>query len=236
MYSVVLMAALTSGATAPDCFFRCRHSCGGCYGSSCYGCSGYGSACYGSSCNGCSGYGCSGYGCFGNGYGCYGSWSSYSCWGCYGSSCYGSSCYGSINCHGCYGCYGCYGCTGYAPVVPGTGPAMPPAGEQLPEPKKDESKKKGGEASIPNRAKLLVELPADAKLYIDDQPMKLSEGRRAFQTPDLEKGQSYYYILRAEVVRDGQTISETKRIIVRAGDVVRTDFSRLDAVTTAKVR
>jgi len=232
MYSVVLMAALTSGTTAPDCFFRFHNRCGGvCYGSSCYGGACYGSSCYGSSCYGSSCYGSSCYGssCYGGAcYGCYGSWSSYSGWGCYGSSCYGS-----INCHGCYGCYGCYGCTGYMPVSPATGPAMPPAGEQLPEPKKE---KKGSEASIPNRARLIVELPSDATLYIDDQPMKTTAGRRAFQTPDLERGQSYYYDLRAEVVREGQTITERKRVIVRPGDVVLTEFTKLDAISTAKAR
>jgi hypothetical protein len=73
MYSMVLMAALTTGSVAPEC-----HRWGGCCG--CYG--GYGGGCYGG-CYG--GYG----GCYGGGGwgGCYGCWGGYSSWGCCG--CYG---------------------------------------------------------------------------------------------------------------------------------------------------
>ena len=55
--------------------------------------------------------------------------------------------------------------------------------------------------------------------------------RRAFHTPELEKGQDYYYVLRAEVVRDGKPVSETRRVIVRAGETVQETF-REPAVTT----
>jgi uncharacterized protein (TIGR03000 family) len=92
MYSMVLMAALSTGTDMPD--WGHRWGCHGCWGG-CYGC-----------CGGC-------YGCWG---GCYGCWG-----GCYGySSCYG--CYGCCGgCYGCYGCcggcYGCYGGYGYGGVV-----------------------------------------------------------------------------------------------------------------------
>ncbi len=172
MYSMVLMAALTTSTAAPDCHY---HSCG---------CGGY-SSCYG--CGGC--YGCYGgcYGCCGGCYGCCGG-----CYGCYGG-CYGTSCYGAY-----YG--GCYGCYGGVQVVPGTKP------EGIGAPmKKDE------QSSIaPDRAKLVVELPADAKLFIDNQPMKTTSEKRSFNTPTLEKGQTYYYDLRAEVMRDGKPLTETK--------------------------
>ena len=69
MYSMVLMAALTTGADVPD--FG-RHGCHGCWGG-CWG------GCYG--CRGCWG-GC--YGCWG---GCYGGWGG--CYGCYGWGGYG---------------------------------------------------------------------------------------------------------------------------------------------------
>src|SRR5437764_116692 len=102
MYSVVLMAALTTtAAEAPAC----------------WGCRGY-SACYGCS------------GCYGGGYGgCYGCWGG--CWGsCYGG--YGSHWVSSYGCHGCYGCYGCYGCNGYAPVMVAPTMPVAPDGMALP--------------------------------------------------------------------------------------------------------
>jgi uncharacterized protein (TIGR03000 family) len=67
-------------------------------------------------------------------------------------------------------------------------------------------------------------LPADAKLYVDDRLMQTTSERRAFNSPRLEAGQTYYYILRAEVVRDGQTLSDTKRVLVHAGEVVQASF------------
>ncbi len=188
MYSMVLMAALTTGQATPDCWFKCGY-CGYGGGYGCYGCWG----CYG----GC--YGCWGYG---GGYGCWG------CWGCYG-------------CHGCYGCYGCWGCYGAgAPsyVVPG-GPAAEPA----PAPREDKDKK----SMAPSKAKLIVSLPADAKLYIDDQLMKTTSDRRVFNTPTLDKDQTYYYVLKAEVNYQGKTYTETKRVLIRAGEQVRASFPEL---------
>jgi uncharacterized protein (TIGR03000 family) len=223
MYGMVLMAALTSGGSTPDCHFRC-----GCYGGGwggCYGCHG---GCYGFGYGACYGN-C--YGGWGSGYGCAGSWG-YSGYGCWGAS------------YGCYGCYG--GGFGYGPgyygsgwetMTPGgvapsymPGATMPPAGgsgsggEVLPKPKPDG---KSGTGLAPTRARLIVELPADAKLYIDDQVMKTTSGRRTFHTPDLKPGQTYYYELRAEVVRDGKPVSQERRVLLRAGEVVRADFNSL---------
>jgi len=88
------------------------------------------------------------------------------------------------------------------------------------------------------KAKLVVELPADAKLYIDDRPMKAAAGVRTFNTPTLEPGQAYYYMVRVETMRDGKPVSETRRVIVRAGQIARADFKDLDseAVRTAQAK
>jgi uncharacterized protein (TIGR03000 family) len=108
---------------------------------------------------------------------------------------------------------------------------MPPAGapESVPPPKKD-----GKESAAPTKAKLIVEVPADAKLYIDDQLMKTGSARRVFNTPDLEAGQAYYYVVRAEVTRDGKKVEQTKRVIVRPGEEAKASFGDMDAVATAR--
>jgi uncharacterized protein (TIGR03000 family) len=115
---------------------------------------------------------------------------------------------------------------------------MPPAGappaagpEAAPPPVKGGDKKDQVSAT---RAKLIVEVPADAKLYIDDQLMKTPSTRRVYSTPDLEQGQAYYYVVKVEVVRDGQVQTETKRVILRAGEVIRADFSTPEAVAAVK--
>lgn len=213
MYSVVLLAALTAGGNTPGWHHGYR---GG------YNCSGYN--CYA----GCWGGSYGGYGCWG-GYGAYYGASCYGCWGGYGAY-YGThwgsngGCYG---CHGCYGCYGCYGCTGYSPMLmsaPMSAPAMP---EIAPKP---EMKKTTSTASP---AKLLVEMPADAKLFVDDQPIP-AEGRREFHTPALSQGQTYYYVVRAEVVREGKMVSDSKRVVFRAGEETRADFSALGKTEAVK--
>jgi uncharacterized protein (TIGR03000 family) len=95
-------------------------------------------------------------------------------------------------------------------------------------PPKDEKK-----TTSTQSARLIVDLPADAKFYVDDQLMKTATARRSFVTPKLEPGQTYYYDLRAEVVRDGKVEKETKRILVRAGDVIRADFPGLEPAVVA---
>ena len=235
MYSLVMMAALSTGTNAPAHWFShgC-HGCAGCFG--CNGCYGSCSGCYGS-CHGCWG---SCHGCWSISLGCRGG-----CNGCYGSyaGCYG--CYGS--CYGCYGA-GCYGGAGYGSPghgspgyggdrAWGTAPgAMPPAmdmrpAEPLPRPEKKSDTKPFGTP----QARLIVELPADAKLYVDDRLMKTMSARREFHTPSLIPGQTYYYILRAEVERDGQKHMQTKQILVRAGEEVRTSFPELQQLAGPKM-
>ena len=55
--------------------------------------------------------------------------------------------------------------------------------------------------------------------------------------PVLDAGKTYYYILRAEVVRDGQTVSQDRRVILRAGDRIAASFADMGkepVVATAK--
>lgn len=218
MYSVVLMAALTAGGEAPACHWG--H--GGCHG--CYGCSGC-SGCWGC-CGGCYG------GCYGGCHGCSGCWGC--CGGCWGgySSCYG--CYGCYGCHGCWGCGGCYGGYSGAPVViePGSGhmesaPAEGEAPAEKVKPPKKEPKKDAQGAAPSPRARVIVSLPADAKLYVNDQLMRSTSARRVFRTPELDSAQTYYYVMRAEILRDGKTVSQTRRVTVRPGAVIEASFGEL---------
>jgi uncharacterized protein (TIGR03000 family) len=217
MYSMVLMAALTTGTSTPDCWMHRHSCCGGSYAS--YGCSGgYGGChgCWGGSCSGSYSYGCYG----GYSYGGYGS--------CYGGGCFGGSSYSGYGCQGCYGCSGCYG----GSVSPYGMPAGPTP-EVVPPPKKT-----GNESLAPTRARLIVDLPSDATLYIDDHKMTATAGRRTFNTPALETGETYYYMVRAEVMKDGAPVSVTKRVIVKPGEEIVANFKDMAAptVTTAKLQ
>jgi len=211
MYSMVLMAAMTTGSTTPECHWR-SSGCHGCYGGGCY-----------------SSYGCSGcYGGYG-GYGGHGGYGGYMCYGAYSG--YGGY-YGGSGCSGCYGGWSCYGVSPYhpTPMIPGV---AAPGAEQVPPPKQEKDNK---DQTSTNRAQLIVELPADATLYIDGQQMKTSSGRRVFNTPALEPGQTYYYVLRAEVVRDGQRKMSEQRVVIRPGQEARAAFTNLGAAATATVQ
>lgn len=123
---------------------------------------------------------------------------------------------------------------------PGTGPGAPPRGGVRTPPAGAGGPGgpggPGGTTSLPGvgSAQIVVQLPVGAKLYVDDHLMRTPTGKRTFTTPRLDNGQAYYYILRAEVVRDGKVQREQKRVIIRAGDVVKATFDDLNAERTVK--
>jgi uncharacterized protein (TIGR03000 family) len=203
MYTVVLMTALTAGDVTPDHFFRggCRGFLGG------HSCSG---GCYGYS-NGCYGSGCYGSGCYGRG-GCFG-WGAWG--GCSGGGgngcCGGGGCYGAYGA-GCTGGYGCYGSGAYVMPVDQGRPAMPSSEGQTQQ----------------VRAQVTIDVPPEAKLFIDGNLMKSGSGRRVFETPALTPGQVYYYEVRVELVRNGQTLSDTQRVVLRPGQAASASFAHLE--------
>jgi uncharacterized protein (TIGR03000 family) len=74
-----------------------------------------------------------------------------------------------------------------------------------------------------NSATLIVKLPADARLTIDDQPTRSSNTPRVFVTPPLQPNHEYTYHLKVSVMRDGKEVTEAKDAKVRAGQ--RTEVS-----------
>ena len=56
---------------------------------------------------------------------------------------------------------------------------------------------------------------------------------RTFQTPKLEPGRTYAYTLKAEVTRDGRTLSETRQVTLRAGKPVTVEFGEMGSALTA---
>lgn len=73
-------------------------------------------------------------------------------------------------------------------------------------------------------ARLVVTLPGDATLKIDGRATTSTSGQRVFQTPALEPGKTFHYTLEAEVVRDGQARTVTRKVAVRAGEETRVDL------------
>lgn len=171
----------------------------GCYSSACYG-SGYGSACYGS---------------------------------CYGSSSFGSACYGS-----CYGSGSGASCFGSAPVIYGGESYGAPVGEHYGTVCLSGAGTDTVVAARPTvtvevagddkaTASLSVELPAAAKLYVDGHLIAGGGEARQFHTPELPRGQAFFYEVKAEVEVNGTVEVESKRVVVKAGESLRESFPKL---------
>jgi len=82
--------------------------------------------------------------------------------------------------------------------------------------------------------KMVVALPAGANLFVDGQPVRARAGETTFRTPLLGDEEVYYYDLRAELERDGQTICESTRVVVRPGKEAWVSFPRLEMASAAK--
>jgi uncharacterized protein (TIGR03000 family) len=115
-----------------------------------------------------------------------------------------------------------------------TGPAPGKTPEKIMKPAEGPPKPKQ-EGSAATGAKLIVELPSDAKLFIDDRSMNVTSQHPVFLTPELQAGKTYFYDMRAEIVRNGQVVSDTKRVVFHAGDELRESFAQLGKPIQEKV-
>jgi len=122
----------------------------------------------------------------------------------YGSYAYGYPYYGYSNPD--YGSY--YGPNYAAPegIAPSTSASAYPPAEPAPVP------------NAISTARITVQLPADARLWIDGQPTQQAGSVRTFETPTiLEPGRTYSYKLRAEWVENGQPIVRERDVSFQAG-------------------
>jgi uncharacterized protein (TIGR03000 family) len=73
-------------------------------------------------------------------------------------------------------------------------------------------------------ATLVVYLPADARLEVDDQPTRKTGPVRRFTTPPLEPGKRYRYDLRATWTEGGKEVVREEVARFRAGEEVEVDL------------
>jgi uncharacterized protein (TIGR03000 family) len=90
-------------------------------------------------------------------------------------------------------------------------------------------------SAAPNQATVIVQLPADARMTVDGQVADLTSATRSFITPALEMDRDYYYTIKAEADRNGRTLAQSKRVLLRAGQVSRVDFGDLTSADAVKV-
>jgi uncharacterized protein (TIGR03000 family) len=207
MYSIVLMLSLSGGAdvSAADLgrSHDNMHRLDGRRRGGCHGCSG----CYGDCYGGC--YGCSGY------YGGY----RYGCCGCYGGGYYPQGGMSGGRRSGYYN--------------PEEELQKPGSDKDRPKPKPEgegdrESSKTPDQRQLAAPATIIVSLPAEATLTIDDTPTRSRSNTRVFVTPPLEPGKVFHYTLKAETRRDGRTLNTSERIAVQASKETRVTLAFKD--------
>jgi len=107
---------------------------------------------------------------------------------------------------------------GPMPNEPGPGPVPPPT---TPPPVKT------SEMSFENSGVLTVWVPYDAKVTINGLVTKSTGSRRQFVSYGLKPGLSYKYVVKAELVRDGQTVEDsppTRTVNLTAGQITAVAF------------
>lgn len=145
-----------------------------------------------------------------------GSWGSHGSsggsWGSHGSS--GGS-WGSHGSSG--GSWGSHGSSGGMVMSSGSymeGEAVeaaPADAENVPTPKADEGA-------------INLHVPGDAKVFINGVATTSSGLRRNYISRGLEAGKQYTFEVRAEVIRDGETVSETKSVTLGGGKSANLDM------------
>ena len=196
-------------------------------------------------------------------YAMYGTNGPYQAYSIYGSQMYQGCVGSNAGCYGCYGGWSCFGTPiVVTPAIPTRRIDLPsenlvPPKEVLTPPKeikeekklekiedkKEEKKNDGGNKKDPLKlevlnkvggwATIVMQVPADAKVFIDDQPMTATSTRRVYQTPILEEGETYFYDIRVEVVRAGKTLAESRRVTLTPGQRLAANFEELGSTPPA---
>ena len=71
---------------------------------------------------------------------------------------------------------------------------------------------------------LTVWVPYDAKVSVNGRETRSTGSRRQFISYGLKPGFSYKYVIRAEVVRNGQPQTDTREVALTAGDITAVAF------------
>jgi uncharacterized protein (TIGR03000 family) len=83
-------------------------------------------------------------------------------------------------------------------------------------------------APADTRAYLSVDVPADAKVWVNDQLMPQTGTVRQLYSPPLTSGQSYTYEIRAQWFEDDRPMERVRQVQVHAGDRFTVNFMSLN--------
>jgi uncharacterized protein (TIGR03000 family) len=90
-----------------------------------------------------------------------------------------------------------------------------------------------GSSSLESSARIVVTLPADARLTVDDQATTSVGTRRVFYSTPLPADGSYSYTFKAEFVQDGKRVSVTKKVPLSPGKEIPVSFGDRSELSVA---
>ena len=68
-------------------------------------------------------------------------------------------------------------------------------------------------------------------MFVDGQAVGGNGTTRQFHTPELPKGENFFYEMKAEIVVDGQVVVQNLKVVVRGGETIQRTFGELIAAT-----
>src|SRR5205085_10255984 len=116
----------------------------------------------------------------------------------------------------------------YSPGMMPVDPTMaPPAGSMpapAPETTVPPAPAPGSTTGMRADGLLSVNVPDDAKIYVNGQATSSTGDTRQYVSRDLAAAYNYTYEVRAAVVGDGRTIEQVKKVDLRAGETAKVAF------------
>lgn len=73
-------------------------------------------------------------------------------------------------------------------------------------------------AAPADRAVLALQVPADAKIWVQGEATKQDGAVRTFVSPPLEPGKTYTYAVKAQWTENGKPVEQSQNVTVRAGN------------------
>jgi uncharacterized protein (TIGR03000 family) len=77
-----------------------------------------------------------------------------------------------------------------------------------------------------SKAQLLVVVPTDAEVWVENTKTTTDGNMREFESPPLSAGANYVYKVRARWTTNGKEVDQTRTVPVRAGASLTVDFTR----------
>lgn len=88
------------------------------------------------------------------------------------------------------------------------------------------------EKGSPNQGRIVIEIPEKSTLYVNNLQVHMPKPQGTLLTADLEPGKKYVYDLKVELLRDGKTVTQNRKVSISSGEAVFVMFADPNEVQT----